>query len=388
MPPLTEPPAFDALLSDLKHLRRHGLLYLRTLDLPALTQAARALELVDLDREVTAPAIEELVRSAVVELGESRIGLTARVLLGLSEGDRDREPSQLRRLAAAEWGVSLEHFRRQPETQVLSQTAEMVLTQIQRRAMHLTHLEMARRLPTDSRLAVNWLERFETYYFIWNPVSGLGGDITAYRSTLLEEDRPWDAPPSDDWPDGFTQEMYAANYGRSALFHYTTFLVLMDQFVIRYGGQWLLSDGQAEQDLADAAYRIGWYANEMTQRDDSYLRALCRRAGGELNVFLRLLAQDTPTGPMIHDEWQEWLAGCKCTWDSDDSRYDREHFPTARTHPAIRADCFPHNMIQACSDYMLLVDEDWRRVADWYGLEDRVRPGVGGDKLWSRRRQR
>ena len=74
MPPLTEPPAFDALLSDLKHLRRHGLLYLRTLDLPALTQAARALELVDLDREVTAPAIEELVRSAVVELGESRIG--------------------------------------------------------------------------------------------------------------------------------------------------------------------------------------------------------------------------------------------------------------------------------------------------------------------------
>ena len=138
MPSQVEPPSFDDLLSDLKRLRRHGLLQLRQLDLPALSQSVRALDLVEMDRAVTAPAIEELMRSAVVELGESRIGLTARVLLGLTEGDRDREPAQLRRLAAAEWGVSLEHFRRQPETQVLSQVAEVVLTQIQRRAMHLS----------------------------------------------------------------------------------------------------------------------------------------------------------------------------------------------------------------------------------------------------------
>jgi hypothetical protein len=383
MPPQVEPPSFDALLSDLKQLRRHGLLQLRQLELPAMAQSVRALDLVDLDRDVTAPAIEELIRSAVVELGESRIGLTARVLLGLTEGDRDREPAQLRRLASAEWGVSLEHFRRQPETQVLSQVAEIVLAQIQRRAMHLTHLEMARRLPTDSRLAVNWLERFKAYYFIWSAVSGLGADITAYRSTLLEEDRPWDAPPSEAWPEGFTQEMYAANYGRSALLHYTSFLVKLRQFMARHGGQWLLSDGQAEQDLADAVYRIGWHANEMTQRDDSYLRDLYRQANGELNAFLHLLADDKPTGMLIHDEWQEWLDGCQCTWDPEQSGHDREHFPTSRTHPGIQADCHPHSMVRACTDYMLLVDEDWRRVADWYGLEERVRPGVGGEELWN-----
>ncbi len=140
--------------------------------------------------------------------------------------------------------------------------------------------------------------------------------------------------------------MYAANYGRSALFHYSSFLVRMDQFMTRYGGQWLLSDGQAEQDLADAVYRIGWHANEMTQRDDSYLRALHRTAGGELNTFLHLLKADTPTGPMNDDEWQEWMDDCrwahrKCSWNPDDRRHDREHFPATRTHPGIRADCFP-----------------------------------------------
>lgn len=35
---------------------------------------------------------------------------------------------------------------------------------------------------------------------------------------------------------------------------------------------------------------------------------------------------------------------------------------------------------------MLLVDEDWRRVADWYGLEDRVRVGTTGDVLITFRR--
>lgn len=387
MPLQVEPPSFDALLSDLKQLRRHGLLQLRQMELPAIAQSVRALDLVDPDREVAAPAVEELVRSAVVELGESRTGLTARVLLGLAEGDRDREPAQLRRLAAAEWGVSLEHFRRQPETQVLSQVAELVLAQIQRRAMHLTHLEMARRLPTDSRLAVNWLERFEAYYSIWSAVSGLGGDITAYRSTLLEEDRPWDAPPSEDWPEGYTQEFQAEGYGRSALFHYASFLVRLDGFMVHFGGQWLLSDGQAEQDLADAVYRIGWHASEMNDRDDSYLRGLHRTADGELHPFLSMLAKDDPIGPATHEEWQDWLRACRCTWDPEQSRHDREHFPTARTHLGIQADCHPHNMIRACSDYMLLVDEDWRRVADWYGLEERVRPGVGGDELWNSQRQ-
>lgn len=168
---------------------------------------------------------------------------------------------------------------------------------------------------------------------------------------------------------------------RSALFHYTTFLIRMYPLMTRYGGQWLLSDGQAEQDLADAVYRIGWHANEMTQRDESYLRALHRTAGGDLNTFLHLLKADTQTGPIIHDEWQEWLDDCRCSWNPEDSRHDREHFPTARTHPGIRANCFPHNMVRACTDYMLLVDEDWRRVADWYGLEEKVRIGVDVETL-------
>ena len=381
MPPQVEPPLFDDLLSDLKQLRRNGLLQLRQLDLPALAQSVRALDLVEMDRAVTAPSIEQLIRSAVVELGESRIGLTARGLLGLTEGDRDREPAQLRRLAAAEWGVSLEHFRRQPETQVLSQTAEMILAQIQRRSMHLTHLEMARRLPTDSRLAVNWLERFEAYYRIWSTVSGLGGDLTAYRSTLLEEDRPWDQPPSEDWPDGYTQEFQAEGYGRSALFHYATFLVRLDGFMTRFGGQWLLSDGEAEQDVADATYRIGWHVSEMNQRDDSYLRSLHQKAGGEIHQFLTLLAADKQVGMVTHDEWQDWLRTCQCTWTHDDSQTDREHFPTSRTHPCIQADCQPHQVIRACTDFLLLVDEDWRRIADWYGLEEQVRVGIGGEAL-------
>ena len=49
MPSQVEPPSFDDLLSDLKRLRRHGLLQLRQLDLPALSQSVRALDLVEMD---------------------------------------------------------------------------------------------------------------------------------------------------------------------------------------------------------------------------------------------------------------------------------------------------------------------------------------------------
>ena len=119
----------------------------------------------------------------------------------------------------------------------------------------------------------------------------------------------------------------------------------------------------------------------MNQRDDSYLRSLHQKAGGEIHQFLTLLAADKQVGMVTHDEWQDWLRTCQCTWTHDDSQTDREHFPTSRTHPCIQADCQPHQVIRACTDFLLLVDEDWRRIADWYGLEEQVRVGIGGEAL-------
>lgn len=354
---------------------------LRGLSLPALTRLARASGDAATSQTVEAPAIEELIRRAISDLGAGRLQETLLTLYGFAPGSRLEPPSELRRSAASAWGVSQERFRRDPQATVISELAEALLRRAARHAHHLAHFDLERRAPTSSRLAVAWLERFEAYYRIWTPVSGIASDLCAYRSTLLEPDRPYDRPPGTKGPDdpGYTQEDQAAGYVTFALWHFTRFLCALSQFNARYGGMWLLSDATAEQELQDALYRIGWHSPN-NERDDSYLRRLHDQANGELHEFLNLLRAD-PIGRATEAEWRAWAASCQCIWTVEDE-VDREHFPTHRHHTGIRGGCSLHSIVLACGEYTALVDDDWRRVADWYRLDASASAMINDRRLY------
>lgn len=375
-----EPPDYEQLVTELKTVRERGIVHLRDLDLPALGQACRATGHAEPDAPLNAPMIEGLLRAAVEANIPNRVGNAAALLFGLEPGTRGDSPAQLRLLAAEDWGVSAERFRREPQALILSQIADTILGFAHAHHQRLSHLNLERRLPPTSRLALSWLERFEAYYRIWTPVAALAGDLTAYRSTLLDPDRPYDLDPDDDPAQhGYSQETQAAGYLTFALWHYTAFLVCLHQFSVRHGGLWLLSDERAEQDAANAIYRIGWHTPN-NERDDSYLRDLHDLAGGEMHPFLNLL-QAEPIGRTTHDEWLDWAATCRCSWNPADSATS-EHYPTHRHHPGIDRNCQLHAVVTACGDYCALIDDDWHRIADWYHLPTQRLQPVDAERLY------
>lgn len=353
------------LIDDLKTLRRRGITQLASLDVPALRQVVRAAGRVGPDDSVGAYAIEAMLRDAVAQIGGDH-GDAAALLFGLEPGARSDRPSQLRKESAALLGVGVEHFRHTQEPALVGQVVQLMLGEAHRYRLRLSRLREDVRTPVGSRLAVEWLSRFEAMYRIWSPVYGVGSDLTAYRSTLLEEDRLWDREPDPNDPDddGYTQERQAAGYVTFAFYHHVKALLALQQFKIQFGGLWLLPDAQAETDLSDAIYRVT-LTSPHNERDDSYMRMLLAEVPGqELHGFLTRVATDR-VAKKTHDEWQEWVATCKCEWTLGERR-GREEFPTHRNHPGISEQCDMHILIAACNDFCLILDDAWDQIADWY----------------------
>ncbi|GJM39037.1 MAG: hypothetical protein DHS20C19_24040 [Acidimicrobiales bacterium] len=353
---------FDDLIAELALIRRHGITQLRTLDLPALQQAALAAGHNPTNGRIEAPQLETLIRDGIAELGGGTIADTLEILLGLEPGTRGNPPPQLRADAAERWGISLSRFRHRWEPHILSQLADAILTRCHHHAMRLAHLALERRTPTTSRLAIAWVERFEAMYRLWTPIYALAADLTAQRSTQFH-------PPRRDGSD-------AGGYVTFALSHYTDLLIETRRYQHRYGGLWLLSDHQAEQDLADALYRITWHTPN-NERDDSYLRTLTD-THPEQHQLLEAIAND-PIGADIHHEWQDWARRCHCTWDAKTT--PGELFATSRHHPDIDPTCQPHQVIQAAVDYCTILDDDWNRIADWYRLPTNRPTTISGETL-------
>lgn len=105
----------------------------------------------------------------------------------------------------------------------------------------------------------------------------------------------------------------------------------------------------------------------------------------ELHGFIERLAA-TEIGQATHREWQEWVATCECVW-TPDTLSDEENFPTRRHHEGIREHCHIHGVIEACGDYLDLIDQDWRKIADWYHIDESVRRGVNPEVLYDRFRK-
>ncbi len=381
-----QPPDQQELVDDLKLVRRRGLLNLGDLDTPALDQAARtAGRLDDLTVDVGPYVIEQLLREAVSTIGGD-LGDAAAILFGLDEGGRSAPPPDLRKAAAANLSVSADYLRKTYEPRIFSATAQIILGLIHRHRLHLGRLRQEVRTPVGSRLAVEWLTRFEAMYSMWTPVSGVGNDLTAARSTLLDPERIWDREPDPSDPDdtGYSQELQAAGYVTFAFVHFTRFLCELENFQVRFGGLWLLPDSQAETDLADAVFRIK-LASPNNERDDSYLRRMMNRVDQlEMTGFLDL-AKDDPIAMASHDEWQVYGASCQCEWDIG-ARVGREAFPIHPNHPNIDPRCDVHLLIAACNDYILILDDAWDQIADWYhDVPKPVRIDLTGEEIYAAR---
>ncbi|HET7012830.1 MAG TPA: hypothetical protein VFI65_02895 [Streptosporangiaceae bacterium] len=111
-------PTVSALVDDLRVLRERGLTRLRHTDLPSLRLLADRFG--DL-------GIEEMLRKAVENLGDSELGKAAMATFGLESGKRDKPASDRRRRAALIYGLSIERFRKHQERILIEQVAEEIL---------------------------------------------------------------------------------------------------------------------------------------------------------------------------------------------------------------------------------------------------------------------
>jgi hypothetical protein len=380
-----EPPTHDALAAELKLLREKGLARIRSLELPALVAAGRIATADESSEEHV--VVEAALRRAVERFGGGAYGEAAALLFGLDQGARTLNSRVRRELAAERMERTADTFRKRYEPTMLGEIATQILTLCSEQHSRSARSETERRHPTESAMAVEWLRRFEAYYRLWTPISGLGNDLTAYRATLLETDRPWDRRFGTQGPidPGYSQEEQAEGYARFALYHYALYQWELRRFVSAYGGLWLLSDGETEQAVSDAVYRIDWHTTG-NERDDSYLRTVLQDTPNqELHGFLERLAS-TEIGRETHREWQEWVGTCECVWAPEELRGE-EYYPTRRHHKGIRETCQIHGVIEACSDYLDLIDRDWRKIADWYHLGEAPSRGVDAGRLYDRFRK-
>jgi hypothetical protein len=358
-------PTAEDLEHELAAMRLKGIAAVRRLELPALTLAARAAGRVEPHEPVGTYVIERMLRDVVVRIGGD-YGEFAATLFGLTPETRGGRPSELRKMAAEDAHVSVEHFRHTYEPRLRAALADQVLAEIHDYRLRLARLRLDVRTPVHSRLAVEWLARFEAMYRIWTPLTGVGNDLTAYRSTLLEEDRPWDHATGPYVGDGTgtSQEAQAAGYVTFALAHFAQFLVELRDLETRFGGVWLLPEAQAETDLREAVHRA-MLASPNNERDDSFLRStLVGVPGREMHGFLQALA-GTKAGRDTHGEWQAWAGTCQCSWELG-SRGGRGFFPTHLSHSGISDQCDMHILIAVCNDYCLVLDDAWDAIADWY----------------------
>ncbi|MEY9995974.1 O-acetyl-ADP-ribose deacetylase (regulator of RNase III) [Streptomyces sp. V4I8] len=114
-----------SVVRDLGVLRRAGIVRLRSLDLPALAQAAAQ------TGQPSPAAVEQLLRQAAARLDGGSLQEAAAYTLGLTPGTRDWPGADRRRRAAGVYGVSVERLRKFHEPMVLDQVAEQIVQLVQ-----------------------------------------------------------------------------------------------------------------------------------------------------------------------------------------------------------------------------------------------------------------
>ena len=393
-PDVVSKPSFDTLRRDIAQVRRCGAGLLRSHTLPALRTAAILLDLCDSDDAEPAPLVG-LLRQAMDTLGGGSEQEAAEYLLGLVPGSGRWTLTRRRASAAEVLGLQPDTFRKKPEQQVIDAIAEAVLEVLHDAGMRQARTQMAaRRHPSDSRLAVRWVERFEAYYRIWTPLSGLAADLEAAIATYSHAPAnhyPWDP----DVPAHYDPIYQADNYAMQALYHYTCFQLERKRFISRHGGLWLASDAETEQHIADTVYRIGWLS-PFTEEDDAWLRRhLADARWHETDHFLDTI-QRLANGERLLRGWVS-LTRSAMTWLVSTDQLPAPGRTLARNlwdpRQSLAAPPTPEHLaahptgqtIRAATDYMDLIDQDWLRIADWYRPGTTPQHRLDHRELWQER---
>jgi hypothetical protein len=146
--------------------------------------------------------IEALLRRATTRLAGGHYGDAAVALLGLDAGTRGLNPKARCEIAAQAFERTYETFRKNYEPLVFEQLATQILILCSEQQTRETRSGIERATSREeTAMSHVWIDRFAAYYRIWSPVNGLGADLTAYRSTLLESDKVWDRRFGTDAPD-------------------------------------------------------------------------------------------------------------------------------------------------------------------------------------------
>lgn len=342
-------PDYEAVLADLKNVREHGIGRLRQLTLPALQEASRATGHSE-GGGATPAALRALLTDAVDRLGGGTMQDCAEYSLGLAPDTALWTAARRRAEAARVWGSHPDTFRKTTERDILGQIAEAILDLAHTARMRETKLAMEARHPADSRLAVQWVTRFEAYYRIWTPVYALAADLEAALATRKEPagpHAPWD-PDGREGTGPWDPEDEADGYALYALYHYASYQLELKRFMSTHGGLWLASSRDNEQAIADAIYEVGWH-NSLNEEQDAWLRRhLADSAHQELDHFKRLILA-TSVGESIYREWTAWMRLCDCS-----------------NPEALEKACQVHACISAAHRYCELIDDEWDRIADWY----------------------
>ena len=201
--------------------------------------------------------------------------------------------------------------------------------------------QRARRPPLESAMRVEWLGRFERYFRMWGPISGLQHDL----EMALHHRRGG-------------ENTEAELFIRKSLYYYARYSAELASFVAQLGGLWILPDTRTEDAIADAT----WFIRRPTpcsEVSDSMLRMVFTGAP-ELALFMHETYANRHLQPIVNT-WREWVYLCHCA---------RPKRP--------RQDCNVHATIEWCRFYMDALQAQWDFLADWYDLP---RPGTKIDPI-------
>jgi hypothetical protein len=202
-------------------------------------------------------------------------------------------------------------------------------------------VQRAHRPPLESAMRVEWLGRFERYYKIWAPISGLRHDLELALNAIRSDDNT-------------NTDLFV----RKSLYHYAAYLTDLESFVSERGGLWVLPDTKTEDAIADAT----WFLRKPIPIGEVGESMLRMTFGGapELALFMHMTYVSQHLQPILN-VWHEWVFSCHCV---------------RLKHP--RKDCKVHATIEWARFYMAALNAQWDFLADWYDLP---RPGTQIDPV-------
>jgi hypothetical protein len=266
--------------------------------------------------DARAAALGQLVPQIVRSGGLTHPEATKR-LLSLTGSLRSASPGPRRAAAAHYLGhIKEDTVRRRYEQPLLAGLAH---------ALYSAEVAFRRRRREIDPSTIDWAGRLSSYGRMYTAIGQIGADL----EILVRAHR---ARPDDD-------RLIAGHVG-SSLWALGLFQAELAAFVQDYGGIWLFSDVQVENDVANAIFNLNRHP-DVPESYASHLRTLIRaQPDAELGPFLDALRAEEP-GPEILVRWGNWCRSCRCTSLDVPER-----------------DCEVHAVIAAASDYCNHIDRE------------------------------